>query len=285
MDAKSQLVIVDIGNSFIKFGLFEQQSREQGLPRPLSFCVETTSSFSDLSTWLERFDSRLKRLDWVISSVNAARTTSLKNWLTRNRSLDTVREVTLADLPLTVHYDRPDELGIDRAIAAVGAKTFFGVVGPVLVVDIGTAATIDLVDFAGIFAGGAILPGPRIAAQSLYEKTAKLPRTQPSSLEKEYPATNTLDAINLGIGYGLAGAIFAFYVQTRQQMNSLGNSSDFPILMTGRGGNQIEKQLESILEAVREVFGHGLPPRPKVETCSDLVLRTLAFIVQNENRV
>ncbi len=282
MSTTSQLIVVDIGNSFIKFGLFDARTREQGLPKPLSFCVETTSSFSDLSTWLERFDSRLKRFDWIISSVNSARTASLKNWLGRSRLLDSVQELALADLPLTVLYDRPNELGIDRAIAALGAKTFFGMTGPILVVDIGTAATIDLIDSAGIFAGGAILPGPRIAAQSLYEKTAKLPRTQPSPLENVYPATNTLAAINLGIGYGLAGAIFAFYVQTRHQMNSMGNLSDFPILMTGRGGNQIEKQLESILEAVREVFGHGTVPSPRVESCSDLVLRTLAFISQNK---
>lgn len=280
MDTKTQLIVVDIGNSFIKFGLFGLKPEAPGLPKPLSFCVETTSSFSDLTAWLERFDSRLKRFDWIISSVNAARTTSLKNWLRHNRSLDIVREITLADLPLTVRYDHPHELGIDRAIAALGAKTFFSITGPVLVVDIGTAATIDLVDSDGIFSGGAILPGPRIAAQSLYEKTAQLPRTQPSSLEKEYPATNTHDAINLGIGYGLAGAIFAFYVRTRHQLRAMGQMGDFPILMTGRGGNQIEKQLESILEAVREVFGHGLPPRPQVETCSDLVLRTLAYIVQ-----
>jgi type III pantothenate kinase len=70
-------------------------------------------------------------------------------------------------------YDSPAEVGADRVVNAAAA--YARVRGPLIVVDFGTATTFDCVDKAGAYLGGAIAPGPQMAAETLYQRTAKLP--------------------------------------------------------------------------------------------------------------
>jgi type III pantothenate kinase len=73
-------------------------------------------------------------------------------------------------------YDDPREVGADRIADAAAAYAFFG--GPAVVIDFGTATTFDCIDAKGRYLGGVIAPGPLISAESLAEKTAKLPRVE-----------------------------------------------------------------------------------------------------------
>jgi type III pantothenate kinase len=82
------------------------------------------------------------------------------------------------DLPLPMPTDLPNPraIGTDRLCAAVAAYDRLGTA--CVVVDFGTAITVDCVSAAGVFLGGAILPGLNMSADALHDKTAQLPRVQ-----------------------------------------------------------------------------------------------------------
>lgn len=99
-------------------------------------------------------------------------------------------------------YDHPEQLGPDRWAALVAARGMHE--GPCLVVNSGTATTIDVLSAGGVFEGGLILPGVDLMRFVLHEHTGRLP-LQPGN----YAATprNTLDAIETGCWHAQAGAV------------------------------------------------------------------------------
>lgn len=113
---------------------------------------------------------------------------------------------TGADVGLRVTYDPPHAVGADRIANALGALALFE--GPLVVVDFGTATTFDTVDGEGTYLGGAILPGPRLAAEALASGTAKLPQIEfvppPAAIGRD-----TVTALQSGLVLGYAGAIDA----------------------------------------------------------------------------
>ncbi len=292
MNLSNAIITVDIGNSFIKFGFFNKLSLNDKFPIPASTCIETTTSFSDMTHWLEENFNGFVQLHWEITSVNEKRTKSLQNWLERHRAWDTFCMTRVQDLPMPIQYDHPDKLGIDRAVAAYAALQLLGHLGPVLVVDIGTATTIDFVDEQGIYSGGAILPGPRIAAEALFARTERLPRTGWEEIQSDYslnyPATNTEDAIRVGICASQAGAIMTFYLkilaQYRQKQAKRGIQSikdeplrSIPIIIAERGSNLLEMQLRTLFEMENSLFGNY--ELPSIRTCPHLVLSGLAALI------
>ncbi|MCB9849524.1 MAG: type III pantothenate kinase [Phycisphaerales bacterium] len=108
------------------------------------------------------------------------------------------------DLPMEVAVDVPAALGVDRVCTAAAA--YVRIQQACVVVDVGSAVTVDFVDADGVFQGGAILPGPRTQAASLAATTAQLPLIEPGVVESVI-GRNTSDAITSGIVVGLAGAI------------------------------------------------------------------------------
>jgi type III pantothenate kinase len=105
-------------------------------------------------------------------------------------------------LGITIYYDNPRELGIDRALAAAAAHKKFN--ADMIVIDFGTATTMDYVSGRGLFMGGSIMPGLKTAAEALFEKTRKLPRID-YDLPQGMLGTNTLACLQIGIlgGYCL----------------------------------------------------------------------------------
>lgn len=106
-------------------------------------------------------------------------------------------------IPLPVALPEPGRVGADRLLGAWAARERYG--APVVLIDVGTATTIDVVDASGAFVGGAILPGPALALRAL-STTALLP-----SVPLERPATtigrDTVAAIQSGVVLGQAAAI------------------------------------------------------------------------------
>jgi len=105
-------------------------------------------------------------------------------------------------LGITLYYDNPRELGIDRALAAAAAYKKFTT--DLIVIDFGTATTIDCISKQGVFLGGSIMPGFKTASEALFEKTRKLPRIE-YDLPQGMLGTNTVACLQIGIlgGYCL----------------------------------------------------------------------------------
>ena len=105
---------------------------------------------------------------------------------------------------IKILLDRPEEIGADRIINAVGGCLAFK--PPLLIIDFGTATTFDVVDGDGNYAGGAIAPGINLSLQALHMAAAKLPRIGIAPT-KTVIGKNTNDAIRSGIYWGYTGLI------------------------------------------------------------------------------
>ena len=105
---------------------------------------------------------------------------------------------------IRLKYENPREIGADRIVNAVGAHEQYG--GPLIVIDIGTATTFDVVDDNGDYLGGAIAPGIGISTEALFQRAAKLPRIELVT-PKSVICRNTITSMQAGIIYGFVGQI------------------------------------------------------------------------------
>jgi len=105
---------------------------------------------------------------------------------------------------MAILYETPQEVGADRVADAVAAFEKYG--GPCIVVDLGTAITFDCISAKGEYVGGVIMPGIGIAAEALFQRTAKLPRVEIREPERVM-GTNTVNSIQSGLFYGAVDSI------------------------------------------------------------------------------
>lgn len=142
----------------------------------------------------------------------------------RGWAVDRLRAADAALLP--VDYDPPASLGIDRWLAALAARERFGV--PVIVVDAGTATTIDAIDAAGTFRGGAILIGLELAREALAAGTALLPAV-PLEVPRRAAGRTTIEALQSGLVLGHAAGVAGLVRRLRDELD-LGAA---PVIGTG----------------------------------------------------
>jgi type III pantothenate kinase len=166
-----------------------------------------------------------------------------------------------AELPLRTNVDIPDHVGVDRLLDAVAANLLRSPDQPAIIIDSGTATTVNAVSAGGVFEGGAILPGLALQARSLHEYTALLPLVDVQSLAANPVGAvgrNTHGAIKSGIWFGQVGAI-------RELTARFANSFGRPPLLLVTGG-----------------MGRWLTPALGEEFRfePDLALRGLAFVAQ-----
>ena len=105
---------------------------------------------------------------------------------------------------LNINIDDPRTLGADLVVDSVAAMTEYGV--PSIVVDMGTATTVTVIDKNKNYIGGVIIPGVRTSLEALVSNTSQLPRVSLSSPEK-YICTNTMDCMKSGIINGQAAMV------------------------------------------------------------------------------
>lgn len=114
-----------------------------------------------------------------------------------------------------ISMDNPREVGADRIVNAVAAHALYG--GPVIVIDLGTATTFDVVSEEGDYLGGAIAPGIAIATEALFARTAVLPRVELTH-PKRAIGRNTVAAMQSGIVFGYAGLIEGIVTRIQQEL-------------------------------------------------------------------
>ena len=105
---------------------------------------------------------------------------------------------------LNIHLDDPSTLGADLVVDSVAAMNIYG--SPSIVVDMGTATTMSVINKEEIYMGGAIFPGLNVSVEALASGTSLLPRVSLGAPKKQI-AANTMDAIKSGIIYGEASRI------------------------------------------------------------------------------
>ncbi len=199
------LLAIDIGNTSTSLGLYQGQ-RWQRICRVRTNRAGTSDEVSCLlSNLFPSLGGEKGGLEGaVVSSV-----VPHLNW---------IYEVGLKDAfgvgPLLVGPEldfgirwgqvQPDRVGVDRLVNSAAAFQIYG--GPIIVVDMGTATTFDLVSREGVYLGGVIAPGFYISAEALFERAAQLGevRIEPPS---KVIGTNTGDCIRSGLFYGAIGGV------------------------------------------------------------------------------
>lgn len=118
---------------------------------------------------------------------------------------------------MNILYDNPKEVGADRIVNGVAAFEKYG--GPLIVIDLGTAITFDVINEKGEYLGGAISPGIKIAADSLFVRASKLPKVEIVKPEKVI-GKNTVNSMQSGIVYGYIGLIDSIVERIIKELKS-----------------------------------------------------------------
>jgi type III pantothenate kinase len=201
------IIAVDIGNTNINIGLFLEGKEEFVESIPGGSRAKLTNCLK--SAWqkipiIESSKEHKRNGVIVVSSVKPAWTKVIRE--IAEVHLDEEIHIIGKDIPLPMQLwvDEPDKIGTDRVVSAAAAYEVAEDV--VIVADLGTAVTIDLVDQNGIFLGGVICPGFEISAKALRDYTAQLPNIKVTKPKAPY-GKNTVDAINCGLYYSIVGAL------------------------------------------------------------------------------
>jgi type III pantothenate kinase len=197
-------IVADSGNSRIKWGLCVEQRLRASASLPTGDPAAWEKQISD---W-----HLTGSLIWAIGSVNPDSLEVLTDWL-KSRG-DTVGLLARHDrLPLEIRVDSPELVGMDRLLNAVAANSRLPRSGKncrarsAVIIDAGTAVTVDLIAPDGAFEGGAIFPGRRLMAAALHDYTALLPLVAGAETTPRPVGTNTAAAIEAGIHHAVAGGI------------------------------------------------------------------------------
>jgi len=275
--ANFPLVAVDVGNSRVKFGLFssgDADTREShSLPKPVTTLVvdPRTESWDGLDAWLA--PAKLGDFAWWIASVQRQVSAKLVERL-RAALVDRIALVSSGDLPLEIKVPRPDMVGIDRLLGAVGANRMRDPARPTVVVHLGTAITINLVSADGAFRGGAIMPGIGMSARAFHQFTDLLPLIDMQSLAEPPPAIgeSTVPAMTSGLYWGAVGGVKQLIELFGHEAAKYGGPSDRAspqVFLTGGAAQSVARLLpgdaqlvpDLVLSAIAITAAHAAKPR------------------------
>ena len=207
------LLTADIGNTSITLGLFDDDA-----------LIEEYRLAADKDLSLEEYEVLLKSLfrnynidGCIISSVVEELTKKFKTSVDNVFKIDSMILSTDINTGIKIALDNPKEAGADRIANAVGAYVLYK--HPVIVVDLGTATTFDVVDSNGDFIGGIITLGVTSQLKALNKFTSKLPRIE-VSLSNNAIGHNTNDAILSGVLRGTASMIDGLIEQCEKELGS-----------------------------------------------------------------
>jgi type III pantothenate kinase len=122
-------------------------------------------------------------------------------------------EVPLSSLKVMI--ERPSELGADRLVNAVAARSFCQ--DAMIIIDFGTATTFDAVDADGNYLGGAIAPGVNLSLEALQNAAARLHGIRIRKAEKGI-GSNTTAAMQSGLYYGYGGLVEGIVRQIKEEL-------------------------------------------------------------------
>ena len=209
------IVAVGIGNTSVKVGVTAGVDGEW--PNWTTRQEIPTASF-DAQQLAAILPSESVR--WCIASVQRSVESNLRDWVRLNRDQDSYRLLTFHELPIEIRVDAPERVGPDRLAAAVAANRLrHG--NPAVVIDAGTAITVNLIGANGAFEGGVILPGFTLTAKALAGGTDLLPLVT-ADLNSDPPdvlGKSTEAAIRSGLFWGNVGAVREIVARLTAKLN------------------------------------------------------------------
>lgn len=205
-----QLIAADIGNSSTKLAIQQTVEDDRWWGRA------TVQNSTSIASAMDGNEVQLEEAPafWSISSVNQTRAAELEAWLTANRPNDKFHAIQPQDIPLASNVPDRGGVGRDRLVAAWMAVQLNDNSGPLIVIDAGTAVTIDLVDETTTFQGGVIYPGATSNLKMLSDSTDALPDLsseeyfqEAGDLTTDFIGKSTHPAILRGVYQSQIGAL------------------------------------------------------------------------------
>ena len=208
------LLAIDIGNTNITLALVADgaivTTRRAG-----TMATATADELELLITGLIALDERsLADVSGLaVASVVPALTATIETIATR-RAIP-ILVASAGNVPLAVRVDRPHEVGADRLVNALAAARLYGT--PAVVVDFGTATTLDCVGLDGAYVGGAIAPGLELGLEALASRTAKLPRIELRTPDRAI-GRDTVSAMQSGTIFGYQALASGLLARVRTEL-------------------------------------------------------------------
>lgn len=231
------LLVVDIGNTNITFGVFDN---EQIVNR---FRLRTTTGKTSdeygimMAMVLKEKDIDLAQIkDVIVASVVPDIMYSFINGIRKYINVEPMIVGPGTKTGIAIHTDNPAEVGADRIVDAVAAYQEYG--GPIIIIDFGTATTYDVVSAEGVFEAAVTSPGIRISADALWKRTAKLPEVEIKK-PKTILAKNTVTSMQAGLVYGYIGQIEYIVKRLQQELNQ-----EMKVIATGGLGRIFENEFD-----------------------------------------
>ncbi|MBL8611747.1 MAG: type III pantothenate kinase [Myxococcales bacterium] len=236
------LLVIDVGNTNIVFGLFSGDK--------LTHQFRVESSRGRTSDEYAVFLRQLLAMHGVpegavkgaaLASVVPPLTEPMCALVTKAFGIEAMVVGPGIRTGMALLVDTPREVGADRIVNAVAA--FEKVQGPVIVVDFGTATTFDCVTPKGEYAGGVICPGIQISADALFTRAAKLPRVEIAKPAKVV-GKNTVHSMQSGIVYGYVALVDGLVDRLVEELG-------YPCHVMATGG--LARVIAPLSRTVREV--------------------------------
>jgi type III pantothenate kinase len=237
-------LVLDIGNSFIKAGVFEKKQLLQ-----LFSAIELNTAF------IEDIVSKYSEVNSAIFSSVKEISSEINNYLKSKFRL--LEFTSTLSLPIKNYYKTPETLGKDR-LAGVVAAHYLYPNRNVLVIDAGTCITYDLVNNNGEYFGGSISPGLTIRFNALHTFTGKLPLVSFKNY-KELAGTDTETSILAGVINGFlfeADTVITKYKEQYEDLIVLICGGDYQFLVD-RLKNSIFAVPELILTGLNEILDYN----------------------------
>lgn len=250
------LLAIDVGNTNITFAVFDGESFHVDW-RVSTYARRTGDEYAGLLlTLFEEQGLSFEQINGVvISSVVPATVDALLRFSKRHLKVESPLVLSHeTDLGIKVNYSPASDVGADRLANAFAAHAKYG--GKLIVVDFGTATTLDAVSEDGEYLGGAIAPGIQISLEALFSRAARLTGVQIVAPCKAIGDT-TSGSLQSGIIFGFAGQVDALVDRFQQEMGG-----GAKVIATGGLADVIAEQSRTIevcdelltLEGLRLIF-------------------------------
>lgn len=197
---------VDIGNTTMAFAVADRNKIL--VVKKIETIAKKDSLRLQLSGVLCGFKRRYGRLEQaIICSVVPAAVRIVKSEIKSELGIKAIVIGEDVKVPMPNRYKNPRQVGQDRLVGAYAAMRLYG--KPLIIIDLGTAITFDAVSSKGEYLGGAIVPGIRLSAESLFLKTALLPKIDIKA-PKFVIGRTTQESILSGLFYGYGSLCHGF---------------------------------------------------------------------------
>lgn len=253
------LLAADVGNTNVVFALFEGRT----IKARWRIATDPRRTGDEYAVWLLRLlelegHKREDITDIIVGSVVPR---SIHNLTVLSQKYFGIEPLIAgegkADWGIAIDVDEPRTLGADRALNTIAAHDKYE--GDLVVIDFGTATTIDAVDFTGAYKGGVIAPGINLSLDALVGNTAKLPRIAIRKPESESViGRNTEDQMLIGVFWGYVALIEGLVTRMKSEIGR-------PARVVATGG------LALLFDEITDLFD---------EVDSDLTLDGLAILAE-----